>query len=66
MKWATNARRKHFLIVAYKLLLYSIVIYINIFRRIIFDTRISFKLKEGYIITFEFAIINVVEQGDKP
>jgi hypothetical protein len=52
--------------VAYKLLLYSIVIYINIFHRIIFDARISFELKERYIIIFKFVIANIVKWGEKP
>jgi hypothetical protein len=46
---------------AYKLLLYSVVIYINISRRTVFNAQISFKLKERYIITFEFIIINIVK-----
>jgi hypothetical protein len=54
------------LTVACKLLLYNIVAYINIFRKTIFDARISFKLKEGYAITFKFAIANIVERGEKP
>jgi hypothetical protein len=66
MKWAANARRKHFLTVACKLLLYSVVACINIFRRTIFDARIGFELKEGYAITFEFATADVVERGEKP
>ena len=66
MKWAANARRKHFLMVACKLLLCSVVVCINIFCRTIFDARIGFELKEGYAITFEFATIDVVERGDKP
>ncbi len=51
---------------ACKLLLYSIVACINIFHRTIFNARISFELKEGYTITFEFVIANIVEQGEKP
>ncbi len=51
---------------ACKLLLYSVVIYINIFCRIIFNTRISFELKKEYIITFKFTTADIVEQGEKP
>jgi hypothetical protein len=54
-------RRKNFLIAAYKFLFYNTVIYINICFRIIFDTRIGFEIMEGYIIIFEFAIIDIVE-----
>ena len=52
--------------IAYKLLLYSVVAYINIFRKTIFNARISFELKEGYAIIFEFAIADIVERGEKP
>jgi hypothetical protein len=60
MKRAARARRKNFLTVACKLLLYSVVACINIFRRTIFDARIGFELKEGYAITFEFATADVI------
>ncbi len=48
------------------MLLYRVVACINISRRTIFDARIGFELKEGYVITFKFATIDVVERGDKP
>jgi hypothetical protein len=52
--------------VACKLLLCSVVVCINNFRRTIFDAQIGFELKEEYVIIFEFAIIDVVKRGDKP
>ncbi len=51
--------------VACKLLLYSVIVCINIFRRTIFDARIGFELKEGYAITFEFATADVIKTWPK-
>jgi hypothetical protein len=34
-------------------------------RRAIFDARISFEIKQGYAITFEFATVDVVEKWPK-
>lgn len=66
MKWAANVRRKHFLTVACKVLLYSgVVASINMCRRTIFDARIGFELKEGYAITFEFATADVIKTWPK-
>ena len=65
MKSAANAKRYHFLTGACKLLRYSVVACINIFRRTIFDARIGFELKEVYAITFEFATADVVKNWPK-
>jgi len=46
-------------------LLYNAIAYINICFKTIFDARISFEIIEGYAITFEFAIADIVKRGEK-
>jgi hypothetical protein len=65
LQWAAKARRKNFLTAACKLLPNTASLCSDTSRSAIFDARISFEIKQGYAITFEFATVDIVEKWPK-